>query len=237
MSGKNYTYYHGDKALHGYLAAGDAADKPKPAVLIAHDWSGRNAFACHKADMLAAMGYIGFAIDMYGEARLGSTNEEKMALMQPLVSDRGLLRQRIRAAFDALKAMPEVDSQRIAAIGFCFGGLCVLDLARSGAGISGVVSFHGLLSSAKELPNEQIHAKILVLHGYDDPMVKPDDVNQFCQEMTLANVDWQVHQYGHTSHSFTNPEANDSGLGLIYNAVAERRSIQSMANFLQELFA
>src|SRR6202012_640551 len=152
-----------------------------------------NDFACEKATMLAEMCYLAFALDMYGNGRIGASTHEKKALMEPLVNDRILLRERIRAAFDALVAMSEVDYNRIAVIGFCFGGLCALDLARSGAEVKAVVSFHGLLNKPKQLANQPIHAKILALHGYDDPMVKPDDVNEFCREMTLAEVDWQVH--------------------------------------------
>ena len=237
MHTSNYLYHHGEQELHGYLAHDEQIDEPKPAVLIVHDWTGRNDFACDKAKMLAEMGYIGFALDMYGHGRLGRSTLEKRALMEPLVSDRRLLRARIRSAFDAVVAMPEVDDSRIAIIGFCFGGLCALDLARSGAELKGVVSFHGLLSKPEELANHPIHAKILVLHGYDDPMVKPEQVNEFCQEMTAANVDWQVHMYGHTQHAFANPEAHDLQLGTVYNAQAERRSLQAMTNFLHEIFA
>ena len=159
-----------------------------------------------------------------------------MALMQPLANDRRLVRTRIRAAFDAVIAMPEVDSSRVAAIGFCFGGLCVLDLARSGAPVKGVVSFHGLLNKPTDLNEHPISSKVLVLHGYEDPMVKSEQVSAFCQEMTEAGVDWQVHTYGHTKHAFTNPLANDAKLGLAYNEVAAHRSWTAMANFLKEVF-
>jgi dienelactone hydrolase len=146
------------------------------------------------------------------------------------------LRRRIRSAFDAVLAMSEVDDQRIAIIGFCFGGLCALDLARTGVEIKGVVSFHGLLSKPAHLKSQTIKAKILALHGYDDPMVSPKDVNEFCQEMTEADVDWQVHMYGHTQHAFTNPQAHDEKLGTIYNEVAAQRSWLAMTHFLQEIF-
>ncbi|MDX1838596.1 hypothetical protein DIZ81_11560 [Legionella taurinensis] len=237
MHTSNYIYHHGEQELHGFLAYDDSHDRPRPAVLVAHDWSGRNEFACKKAEMLAGMGYLGFALDMYGHGRLGETTDEKMGLMQPLANDRLLLRDRINAAFDAVIAMPEVDNSRVAAIGFCFGGLCVLDLARSGVPLNGVVSFHGLLNKPKELHAQPISAKILVLHGYDDPMVRPEQVNEFCQEMTDAKVDWQVHLYGHTQHAFANPQAHDTQLGTIYNPVAERRALQAMENFLREIFA
>lgn len=237
MNTSNYLYHHGEQEMHGFLAYKDSQDdQPRPAVLVAHDWAGRGEFACQKAQMLAEMGYIGFALDMYGNGRTGVTVDEKMGLMEPLAADRKLLRARIRAAFDALIGMSEVDTNRIAAIGFCFGGLCVLDLARSGVEVKGVVSFHGLLGKPDDLPNDPIQARILALHGYDDPMVTPSQVNEFCKEMTEAKADWQVHQYGHTQHAFTNPQAQDLRLGLAYNPVAERRSWQAMSNFLEEIF-
>lgn len=236
MHTSNYLYHHGEQELHGFLAYQEQFEgQPGPAVLIAHDWSGRNDFVCQKAERLAEMGYLGFALDMYGKGRTGVTTDEKMALMEPLAADRGLLLARVRAAFDALLGMPEVDGNRIAAIGFCFGGLCVLDLARSGAEVKGVVSFHGLLDKPDDLPARAIQAKVLALHGYDDPMVKPAALDAFCQEMTQAGVDWQVHQYGHTRHAFTNPRADDVRLGTVYNPVSDRRAWQAMGNFLQEV--
>lgn len=233
---EDYVYHHNDEALHGFLAYNEQDKKARPAVLVAHDWSGRNDFAREKAKMLADLGYVGFALDMYGSGRTGETTEEKKALMNPLATDRQFLRERILAGFEAIKMIPQVNPQKIAAIGFCFGGLCVLDLARSGADIKGVVSFHGLLDKPDTLKSEKITAKVLVLHGYDDPMVRPDQVNEFCEEMTEAQVDWQVHQYGHAKHAFANPQAHDHQLGTVYNPLAEKRSLQSMKNFLQEIF-
>lgn len=236
MHTSNFIYHHGEQELHGYLAYNETKGKPRPAVLVGHDWTGRNEFVCERAERLAAMGYVGFAVDMYGHGRLGNTVDEKRALMQPIVEDRHLLRARMQAALKAVMSMDNVDNKRIAAIGFCFGGLCVLDLAREGADIVGVVSFHGVLGKPKDLANHDIKAKVLVLHGYDDPMVRPNQVNEFCEEMTTSNVDWQVHMYGHTQHSFTNPAAQDTVLGTIYNAEADQRSWQSMTDFLHELF-
>ena len=235
MNTSNYLYYLHDEEFHGFLAYDETVEEPRPVVLVAHDWSGCNEFAQDKALQLAKMGYVGFALDLYGLGRLGTTTDEKMALMQPLANDRRLLRTRMRAAYDAVIAMPEVDSTRVAAIGYCFGGMCVLDLARSGAELSGVVSFHGLLNKPTELTNHPISAKVLVLHGYDDPMVLPEQVNSFCQEMTEAQVDWQVHSYGNTKHAFTNPLANDEILGTIYDKLADQRSWLAMTNFLQEI--
>jgi len=236
MHHSNYIYHDGLEALHGFLTYDDSLNTMRPAVIVVHDWSGRNEFACQKAKMLANMGYVGFALDLYGQAQLGNTDEEKMALMNPLINDRNMLQKRVRAALDALTGIPEVDKHRIAIIGFCFGGLCALDLARSGADIKGVVSFHGLLNKPDRDPKEPIKAKILVLHGYEDPMVKPDQLTVFCEEMTQAKVDWQVQMYGHVQHAFTNPEAHDTQLGLMYNNLAAQRSWQAMNLFLQEIF-
>ncbi|HBI21472.1 MAG TPA: hypothetical protein DDY37_02615 [Legionella sp.] len=236
MHTTNHIYYHEDQALLGYLAYDDKIKTPRPAVLVVHDWSGRNDFACQKAEQLAKLGYIGFAVDMYGEGRLGETMEQKQALMQPVVSDRQLLRARIVAGLDAVLALEQVDARRVAVIGFCFGGLCALDLARSGANIVAAITFHGLLNKPVELATHPMNAKILALHGYDDPMVTPADVHAFCQEMTDAGVDWQMHMYGHTQHAFTNPLAHDESLGTIYNANASRRSWHAMTHFLEEVF-
>ncbi|MDI1352261.1 MAG: dienelactone hydrolase family protein, partial [bacterium] len=227
---------HDETELLGFLAYDDKSDKKMPAILVAPDWSGKNEFACNKAKILADMGYLGFALDMYGQGRIGSTVDEKKALMEPLINDRAFLRDRVRSAYDAVLAMPQVDKNHIAIIGFCFGGLCALDLARSGADLKGAVSFHGLLNKPEPLKVENIKAKILVLHGYEDPSVSPEQVNLFCQEMQDADVDWQIHMYGQVQHAFTNPQAHDVQAGLVYNPLAAKRSWQAMSNFFQEIF-
>lgn len=237
MHTTHHIYHHDQQALHGFISHDEKNTNPKPGVLVVHDWSGRNTFACEKASMLAKLGYVGFALDMYGEGRIGETIDEKKALMTPLISDRAFLLERVRAGFDALASLPQVDPNRLAAIGFCFGGLCVLDLARSGLDFKGVVSFHGLLNRPENTAVKRIKPAILALHGYDDPMVPPDQVQAFCQEMTHAEADWQVHMYGHTQHAFTNPQAHDNNLGTIYNQKAEMRALQSMENFLTEIFS
>lgn len=227
---------HGQRFV-GFCALPENTSRPAPLVLVAHDWTGRNVFAQDKAVQLASLGYVGFAMDLFGNGRQGKNNEEKMALMQPLIQDRQLLRERLLASLQAACRLQEVDSQKVAAIGFCFGGLCVLDLARSGADVKGVVSFHGLLG-APEIPNPKtIHSKVLVLHGYDDPMVKPDAVNHFAREMTTLKADWQIHMYGNTMHAFTNPLANDPDFGTVYKKEADERSWVAAQNFLNELFA
>ncbi|RLA25550.1 MAG: carboxymethylenebutenolidase [Gammaproteobacteria bacterium] len=230
-------YLDGGTLLQGFFAYDDTFEGRRPAVLISHAWGGRDEFVNNKARQLAELGYLAFALDMYGQGILGTSPEENAALMQPFIDDRHKLQQRIDAALYAVRLLPWVDDSKVAAIGFCFGGLCVLDLARMGANIKGVVSFHGLLNKPQNKPTKSVLAKVLVLHGHDDPMASDDQVNAFCQEMTDRQVDWQLHHYGNTVHAFTNPVANNSAMGTIYNEVAAKRSWQTMKNFLEEIFS
>lgn len=239
MLKKQFIEYHdGTTQLEGFCVYSENGSAQKPAILVAHDWSGKNEFAMKKAERLAELGYVGFALDMFGKGKTGATVEEKAALIQPFVQDRAALQQRIHAALSAVKKLSMVDTNQIAAIGFCFGGMCVLDLARSGAKVRGVVSFHGLLQPATEQSSStEIAAKVLALHGYDDPMATPDHVRAFADEMTHAKADWQLHMYGHTKHAFTNPAANDQALGTVYKQLADQRSWIAMQNFLTEIFS
>jgi dienelactone hydrolase len=230
-------YLDGDVALEGFFAYDDSISGRRPAVLISHAWGGRDAFVMEKAKKIAQLGYAAFALDMYGGGKTGSNPEENSRLMQPFMADRALLQRRITAALSAVKLLPWADDKKMAAIGFCFGGLCVLDLARTGADIQGVVSFHGLLTPPDNLQNIPIKAKVLVLHGHDDPMAPVEAVVKLEQELTAAGADWQIHAYGQTMHAFTNPMANDPNFGTVYHAVAEKRSWQSMVNFFNEIFA
>jgi len=227
-------YRDGDAVLEGFLCHDNARPAPLPALLISHAWGGRDEFVERKARRLAWHGYATFALDMYGKGRRGHSPAENQALMTPFVADRALLARRIGAALTAVRAQPEVDARRVAAMGFCFGGLCVLDLARSGADVRGVVSFHGLLKPSG-LPAKPIGAKVLALHGYDDPLAPPEDVLAFAREMTQAGADWQLHAYGHTLHSFTNPEAQHPQGGMQYNERADRRSWHALLQFLEEV--
>lgn len=236
MQTETITYIHQDTELEAYMAYPDNLTGKAPAVIISHAWAGRDQFVIDKANALAELGYIGFALDLYGKGVLGSTKEENTALMTPFLEDRQLLRDRMHAALAEVDILTHVDSDRIAAMGYCFGGLCVLDLARSGADIKGAVSVHGLLSAPENIPNNTIKAKVLALHGQDDPMVPPEQVAALADEMTAAKVDWQLHVFGNTKHAFTNPEANDPELGAIYNADADKRSWQLIQNFLAEIF-
>lgn len=230
-------YLDGDVLLEAYFAFDDAITERRPAVLISHAWGGRDDFVAEKANKLAELGYVGFALDMYGKGVIGNSPEQNSKLMQPFMTDRGLLQKRIKAALYAVRLLPWVDDSKIAAMGFCFGGLCVLDLARAGADLKGVVSFHGLLGAPDNLETNAIKAKVLALHGHDDPMGPVEQVLAFEQEMTKAGADWQLHTYGHTMHAFTNPKANDPAFGTVYQANADKRSWLAMKNFLAEVFA
>ncbi|MGZ5006766.1 MAG: dienelactone hydrolase family protein [Methylobacter sp.] len=230
-------YMDGDVVLEAFFAFDDALSGRRPAVLINHTWAGRDDFVADKAKKLAALGYVGFAVDMYGKGVLGSGPEENMKLMQPFMQDRAMLQQRMKAALATVKLMPWVDDGKIAAIGFCFGGLCSLDLARTGVDIKGVVSFHGLLSAPGNTQGNAIKAKILALHGRDDPLAPTEQMLAFEQEMTEAGADWQLHTYGNTMHAFTNPKAGDPASGMVYKPDADRRSWLAMQNFLAEIFA
>ena len=229
-------YEHNGTVLEGFLAYDDASAKPRPGILISHAWAGRGEFECQKARDLAELGYAGFALDLYGKGVLGSGPEENTRLMTPFLQDRALLQARMQRSLEIMQAQPEVDSKKAAAIGFCFGGLCVLDLARIDSNIKGVISIHGLFNPPANFKARKIKAKVLVLHGNDDPMVPVEMVTALEQELTRAGADWQIHVYGNTKHAFTNPQANDSDMGTVYNAKADRRSWQAMRNFLEELF-
>lgn len=229
-------YLHGDTVFEGTLAWDDDREGPRPAVAVSHTWAGRGPFECAKAEALAGLGYVGFALDLYGKGILGGSPEENAALMAPLMENRTLLQARMDAAMEVLKQQPEVDASRVAAIGFCFGGLCVLDLARAGSDVAGVASFHGLFTPPPETGG-QISARVLCLHGYDDPMVPPEAVTALAAELTSAGADWQIHAYGHTMHAFTNPAADAPEAGTVYSASADRRSWVVLQDFLHECLA
>lgn len=211
---------------------------PCPAVMVFPTWAGRNDFVDQKAQQLAELGYIGIAMDVYGGGRVGANPDECAAMMNPLLANRSKLRARLLTLLDGIRShVAGIDPGAIAAIGFCFGGLCALDLARCGADVRGVVSFHGLFHPPPaDLAEQAIQAKILALHGYDDPMVPAKQVINLAEELSAANADWQIHAYGGTMHAFTNPLANDREAGTVYDATANRRAWQTMREFLNELF-
>lgn len=228
-------YEHDGIMLEGLLAYDDGDKRPKPGVMISHTWGGRGEFESGKAMALAEAGYVGFALDLYGKGMRGGNPEENAKLMQPFMEDRALLQSRMLSSYDVLRSFPEVDPGRTAAMGFCFGGLCVLDLARTGADIGGVISLHGFLTPPGNLDGIKIKARVLVLHGFDDPMVPEESVSALGKELSSAGADWQIHIYGNTRHAFTNPKANDPRRGTVYNTDADRRSWRTVRNFLEEI--
>lgn len=226
-------YRDGETVLEGFLCYDEALPGPRPTVLINHTWAGRDEFVERKARRLAWSGYACFALDNYGIGRRGTTPEECSALMTPLMSDRRRLLARLRAGLAAARSMPIVDARRIAVIGFCFGGLCALDVARADEDVRGVASFHGLLKSSG-FTEPKIRARVLMMHGFDDPLAPPDDLLAVAREFTAAGADWQLHAYGQTVHAFTNPKANNRAGGMQYDQAADRRSWHALEEFLAE---
>jgi dienelactone hydrolase len=229
-------YHEGSQALRGFVAMPDA-DAPRPVVLVIHAWRGHDEFVREEARRLAALGFIGFAVDMYGAGKLGTTNEECSALMTPFMEDRTLLKRRLDAAFVAARSIPGADPARLGAMGFCFGGLCVLDAARHGMdGLRGVAAFHALFTPLPSAPSGTISAKVLALHGYDDPMATPEHLLAFAAEMGARGADWEVCAYGGTVHAFTNPEANNAAFGTVYQRRADLRARERARDFWRECF-
>ncbi|MFQ5562483.1 MAG: dienelactone hydrolase family protein [Parvularculaceae bacterium] len=230
-------YDHQGATLEGVLAYDTTQEGPRPGVLVAHAWAGRTEFEIDVAERLAGLGYAGFALDLYGKGVRGTSTEENQALMTPFVEDRAMLQSRLLHIVDIVKDLPEVNAGKVAACGFCFGGLCVLDIARTGADLRGVASFHGLFGPPGNTAGNKVKAKVIAFHGWDDPMVPPDDVVKLGRELTEAGADWQIHAYGGTMHAFTNPEANDPDFGTVYSEIASERSWASFEEFLAEIFA
>jgi dienelactone hydrolase len=234
---KTIEYKHNGKVLEGYLAYDDAVKGKRPGVLVVHEWTGHNPFVRKRAEQLARLGYVAFALDMYGKGVHARDREEAAKMAAPFKKDRKRMRARAEAGLKVLRAQPQVDPKRLAAIGYCFGGTTVLELARAGDDLKGVVSFHGDLSSPNPEDARNIKAKVLVLHGADDPFVPDKVVAAFEKEMRDAGVDWQLVKYSGTVHSFTNPEAGDNKKsGVAYNATADRRSWEAMKTFFNEIF-
>lgn len=224
-------YNVNDKTFEAFIAKPDGSGV-RPVVFICHAWAGRDDFANSIACRMAELGYIGVALDVYGKGILGDTVDEKMALMQPLLDTRAELQLRLKTGVEQVQALDFVDSNNLAAVGFCFGGLCVLDMARVGLNLKAVVSVHGLFGKPNNLSNYKISSKVLALHGHLDPMVTPVDVDSFMQELDGAEADWQINTYGKALHAFTNPEANDHNLGTVYNSDVAQRAWFAIDNFL-----
>jgi dienelactone hydrolase len=211
-------------------------NKPnRPLVILCHAWRGKDPFICEKAELMARWGYVGFALDVYGAGVLGKSKEENAALKKPFLQDRAMLRRRLLKGFEVATALPEVDASRVGVVGFGFGGLCALDLARSGVPLKGAVSVYSHFD-APQLPKHPMHGKILILHGAQDPVVPLEDLRMFEREMTETRVDWEARLYGSAMHAFATPGVNDPAAGLLYNADAADRVESAIRKFLEEIF-
>ncbi len=219
--------------MEGYLAWDSSVKKPRPGVLVFPEWFGIGEFSEQKAVELAKMGYVAFAADVYGIETRPKDMKEAAAAATKYKSDRPLMRERAQAALDTLLSRKEVNKEKVAAIGFCFGGTVALELARSGADFDSLVSFHGGLNAP--VKGTKFAPKILVLHGGDDPYVPEKEVLEFQAEMRQAGADWQFISYGNTVHSFTNPKAgSDPKAGAAYNEVSTNRAMKEMKSFFEE---
>jgi len=228
-------YQQGDATLEGYLAYDDAITAKRPGVLIVHQWMGLGDYEKKRAEMLAQLGYVAFCADIYGKGIRPASVAEAGAQAGKYKGDRALLRRRVNAGLDTLKTNDLVDTRHVAAIGYCFGGTTVLELARSGADLAGVVSFHGGLDSPTPADGKNIKCKVLCCHGADDPFEKPADLAAFEKEMRDAQVDWRLYQYGGAVHSFTDWTATGSLPGAKYNERADHRSWNDMKQFFIEI--
>ncbi|MDB6067344.1 MAG: dienelactone hydrolase [Pedosphaera sp.] len=230
-------YRDGDTVLEGYLAYDDSIIKGKrPGVLIVHQWKGLGDYEKKRAEMLAKLGYNVFAVDIYGKGIRPQDNKSAGAMSGKFKSNRDLLRRRVNVGLAVLQKHALTDTKRIAAIGYCFGGTTVIELARSGADVAGVVSFHGGLDSPRSEDGGNIKCKVLALQGADDPFVPAKDIEAFEEEMRKAKVDWQFVKYGGAVHSFTDWDAHDDPKGALYNEKADKRSWEEMKRFFGEIF-
>ncbi|WP_164101842.1 dienelactone hydrolase family protein [Candidatus Laterigemmans baculatus] len=235
---KTVKYSDGDVALEGFVAwDSEASEDQRPGVLVVHQWLGLTDYERTRCRQLAELGYVAFALDIYGAEDRPADVQEAREFSGRYKQDRELYRRRLTLGLEQLRAQEQVADDQIAAIGYCFGGTGVLELARSGANIDGVVSFHGGLDSPSPEDAKNIQAKILILHGADDPFVPAEDIQAMLAAFNAADVDWQMNIYSNAVHSFTQPMAGDDpSRGAAYNATADQRSWKAMQLFFDELF-
>lgn len=238
IKSKVVEYRDGDTVLEGYVVWDSAqVNNLGPGVLVVHQWLGLTDYEKRRCQQLAEMGYVAFALDIFGKEVRPANTQEAGKTAGIYKNDRDLYRRRLNLGLEQLTAQPGVDSNKLAAIGYCFGGTGVLELARSGAKLTGGVSFHGGLDSPTPADGKNIAAKLLICHGADDPFVPAQDIAAMRAEFDEAQVDWQMIYYSGAVHSFTQPMAgNDNSQGAAYNASADKRSWLAMQTFLNELF-
>ena len=234
---KEVTYKQGDTELQGFFAWDAAAKGKQPGVLVVHEWWGHNQHARNQAIRLAKAGYVGFALDMYGKGKVTTHPKDAQEFMAEATKDPAVVKARFLAALELLKQDPHVDPERIAALGYCFGGAVALGMARQGVDLDAVVTFHGALGTQQPAAPGAVKARLLILTGADDPMVGPDQVEAFKKEMTAAGAKFDVVSEPHAKHAFTNPDADKVGMAALgYNAEADKDSWERMLKFLAEVF-
>ena len=231
---ESISYRDKETSLEAYSARPD--NQKRAVVILCHAWAGRDEFICEKAREISNFGYVGFALDMYGKGVLGKTKDEKVALKKPF-ENRQFLQSRALLGVKAARSLPYADPNRIAVVGFGFGGQCALDLARSGVPLLASVSIYGHFSPPPPSICHPIEAKILILHGFEDRAAPQEELLRFEKEMNDAKVDWQAHVYGNTMHAFASPEAQDPKSGLLYSPLSTRRAWIAIQNFLAEALA
>lgn len=230
-------YKQGDTVLVGLIAWDGAAKGKRPGVLVVHEWWGHNEHARNQARRLAEAGYVGFALDMYGKGKVTTHPKDAEAFMTEATKDPAVIAARFNAALEQLKQDPHVAPDKIAAIGYCFGGSVVLGRARAGADLDAVVSFHGALATKSLAEKGKVKARVLVLTGAADPMVPPEQVEAFNKEMKAAGAKFQVVSYPGAKHGFTNPDADKAGMdALAYNAEADKKSWAAMLELFTQVF-
>ncbi len=235
---KPITYKAGDTVLKGVLAWDDAAKGKRPGVLVVHEWWGLNRHARAQAERLAKAGYVAFALDMFGNGKVATHPKDAQAFVHEATKEPGVTAARFDAGLDVLKAQPQVDASKIAAFGYCFGGGVALDMARAGADLGAIVTFHGSLKPADGPAQPgKVKPAILVQAGGADPMVPPQAVQAFEEEMKNAGANVKVITYPNAKHSFTNPEADKAGVeGLAYDRDADEKSWAEAMKFLHQVF-
>ncbi len=236
IKSQTVAYRHGNVELVGHLAWDDSSDQPRPGVLVVHEWWGLNDYARRRAEQLAALGYVAMAVDMYGEGKVTEHPQQAREWATAVRQNADVWHGRAMAGLEVLRKHPRVDPQRLAAIGYCFGGSTVMHLAFRGAPLRGVVSFHGALVTPPD--DAKVQARLLVCHGAADGFIPEEQCQQFRAALDKAQIDYQMVYYGGARHSFTNPDADKHGIqGLKYDARADARSWSLMQQFFQEIFA
>lgn len=234
---KRIEYKDSQNTFEGFLAVDTSISEKRPVIMVCHAYGGLSQFEEDKAIELAKLGYVGFASDVYGKGKRATSPDEAQQLMGIMNANRKELLHRLQLSLSTAKSLEYADPSRIGAIGFCFGGKCVLDIARSGANLSGVVSFHGLFDAPDFNKDVTISTPILILHGWDDPLAKPEAVLELTKELTQKGANWEMNAYGNTGHSFTNPKANMHEKGLFFSQSSSDNAWARMESFFSKMFS